>query len=102
VLEKLSGSMIAMAFTLEEGRRLTVQHTHSKLSLDAEPRNPAGSGKRTTRAQGLENIAPELQAIIDDENVMARARARAKTLLKTDPARAAAEPFCSAMRPTIG
>jgi len=87
VLEKLSGSMIAMAFTLEEGRRLAVQHTHSKLSLDAELETLQEAAK-DSRAQGLENIAPELQAIIDDENVMARARARAKALLKTDPARA--------------
>lgn len=86
-LEKLSSSMIAMAFTLEEGRRLTVQHTHSKLSLDAELETLQEAAK-DGRAQGIENIAPELQAIIDDENVMTRARTRAKALLKTDSATA--------------
>jgi len=99
VLEKLSGSMIAMAFTLEEGAAFCAAHAQ-QISLDAPSSNPAGSRQRQPRS-GVGNIAPSCMAIIDDENVMARARARRKTLLNQTQPRAAAE-LLLAMRSTIG
>jgi hypothetical protein len=87
VLERFSGQMMAFAFTLEEGRRLVVEHTHSRLSLDAELETLQEAVK-DNRAIGLENISTELQAIVDDPNVMLRARNRAQSLLKSDTASA--------------
>ena len=57
-LMKVVDDLIAVAFTIEEGRRLTVEHEHDRLSLDAE-----------------------LEAIAADEKVMERARLRARQLL---------------------
>ncbi|WP_158748891.1 hypothetical protein [Acidobacterium sp. S8] len=77
---KISDDLIAVAFTLEEGRRLTVEHEHSRLSLDAELESLQDAVK-AGRAQQVQNIAPQLQAIIADEQVMERARSRARQLL---------------------
>lgn len=79
-LNHLADELEAVAFTLEEGERLAIQHEHSRLALDAELetlQEAAGSG----RALELGNIAPQLQAIVDDETVMLRARKRAKALI---------------------
>lgn len=77
---RISDDLIAVAFTLEEGRRLSVQHEHDRLGLDAELQElqEAATGGR---AQELQNIAPQLKAIADDERVMARARQTARQLL---------------------
>jgi hypothetical protein len=80
---KLSDDLIAVAFTLEEGRRLTVEHEHNRLSLDAELEELADAA-RSGRAQQIQNIAPQLETIAADEKVMARARSRARQLLGKD------------------
>jgi hypothetical protein len=82
-LMKLSDDLIAVAFTLEEGRRLAVEHDHDRLSLDAELESLQDAVKGG-RAQQIQNIAPQLQAIADDEKVMERARNRARQLLGSD------------------
>jgi hypothetical protein len=80
---KVSDDLIAVAFTLEEGRRLIVEHEHSRLSLDAELEELQDAAK-SGRAQQIQNIAPQLEAIAADEKVMARARNRARQLLGKD------------------
>jgi hypothetical protein len=82
-LMKLADDLIAVAFTLEEGRRLAVEHEHSRLSLDAELEELQDAVK-SGRALEIQNIAPQLQAIASDEKVMERARSRARQLLGSD------------------
>jgi len=79
-LMKMTEDLIAVAFTLEEGRRLAVEHEHNRLSLDAELEELQDAVK-AGRAQQIQNIAPQLQAIASDEKVLERARTRARQLL---------------------
>jgi hypothetical protein len=79
-LNELADNLMAVAFTLEEGRRLVVQHQHSRLSLDSELEMLEAAVKGG-RALEIENIAPELQSIANDEAVLNRARKRAVALL---------------------
>lgn len=77
---KLADDLIAVAFTLEEGRRLAVEHEHNRLGLDAELQELQDAVK-AGRAQQIQNIAPQLEAIASDEKVLERARMRARQLL---------------------
>lgn len=77
---KVADDLIAVAFTLEEGRRLAVEHDHNRLGLDAELAELQEAVKGG-RAQQIQNIAPQLEAIASDEKVMERARLRARQLL---------------------
>jgi hypothetical protein len=79
-LMKLADDLIAVAFTLEEGQRLAVQHEHDRLSLDAEL-EALQDAVKGGRAQQIQNIAPQLHAIAEDERVLERARTRARQLL---------------------
>ncbi|HTZ90353.1 MAG TPA: hypothetical protein VMA71_08430 [Alloacidobacterium sp.] len=81
-LMNIADDLIAVAFTLEEGRRLTLEHQHNRLSLDAELEELQDAVK-SGRAQQIQNIAPQLEAIAGDENVLERARLRARQLLAT-------------------
>jgi hypothetical protein len=81
VLQRLSDQLISTAYTLEEGRRLDLELKHSRLSLDAEL-EALQDAVRDQRAACLSNIAPQLEAIAEDEAVMQRARARARALLQ--------------------
>jgi len=79
-IEKLTTIFESIAFTLEEGRRLEVEHKHDRLALDAE------LGELTTavkegRALEVQSIQPVLQEIAEDDLVLERARMRAKKLL---------------------
>lgn len=86
-LNRLADQMEAVAFTLEEGQRLTLQHQHSRLALDAELETLEDAAK-SGRALEIGNIAPQLQSIVEDETVMLRARKRAKGLLDSSGAAA--------------
>lgn len=79
-IQKLTDHFEAMAFTLEEGRKLEVEHQHDRLGLDAELETLA-EAFRDGRAAEVGNIAPQLKAILEDEAVMDRARERARLLL---------------------
>jgi hypothetical protein len=79
-LNRMVDQLEAVAFTLEEGQRITVQHQHSRLALDAELETLEDAA-RNGRALEMQNIAPQLQSIVDDEEILLRARKRAKALL---------------------
>ena len=79
-IQKLTATMESIAFTLEEGRRLAVEHKHDRLGLDAELAVLSAAVK-DGRALEIENIRPELEAIIEDETVLERARLIAKKML---------------------
>jgi hypothetical protein len=79
-IQKLADQLESVAMTLEYGRRLEVEHQHNRLGLDAELEFLADAVK-DGQALEIENIAPTLQSIVDDETVMNRARQRAKVML---------------------
>lgn len=79
-LQQMTDRLGAVAFTLEEGRRLDVEIRHDRLGLDAELAS-LQDAFRDHRATDLPNIADQLQAIADDQSVMDRARKRALALL---------------------
>jgi hypothetical protein len=79
-LNQLADNLMAIAYTLYEGNRLALEHTHSRLSLDSELQTLQDAVK-DHRALEIENIAPELQSIATDPAVMNRARNRARALL---------------------
>lgn len=80
VLQKLSDDLGSVALTLEFGRRLDVEVRHDRLGLDAELES-LQDAVNDRRAADLPNIATELQAIAEDQDVMQRARKRALALL---------------------
>ncbi len=83
-LMRLAESFIAMAYTLEEGRRLRLEYLHDRLSLDAELETLTVAAK-SGNALEFQNIAPDLKSIAEDPAVMKRAQARAAALLAIAP-----------------
>ncbi|HVT99414.1 MAG TPA: hypothetical protein VHE33_18065 [Acidobacteriaceae bacterium] len=79
-LQRLADDLGAVAYTLEEGRRLALEVRHDRLSLDAELASLQDALK-DHRASDLSNIAEQLHAIADNDQVMDRARKRAQALL---------------------
>jgi hypothetical protein len=75
----------AMALTLDEARKLQMEQRFDRLGLDREMGYLLEQAK-AGQAQGLENIAPVLQAIVADESLLERVRVRAKTLLQMSEA----------------
>jgi hypothetical protein len=84
-LQRISDQLAAVAFTIEEGRRLDVEVRHDRLGLDAELETLQDAFK-DHRASDLSNIADELHAIADNQQVMDRARKRALALLSQSEA----------------
>lgn len=80
-IQTLTEQLQAVAQTLEEGRRLEVEHLHDRLGLDAEL-------EALTRlvAEGhaveIGNIAPQLRELANDPAVLDRVRRRARLLLE--------------------
>jgi hypothetical protein len=79
-LNQLAADLMAIAYTIDEGRRLATEHVHSRLSLDAEL-EALQDALKDRRALEIENISSELESIANDEAVMNRARNRARALL---------------------
>jgi hypothetical protein len=79
-INQATAELMNVAYTLSEGTRLEAEHVHDRLSLDGEL-EALQDAAREHRALGLENIAPELQSIAEDDAVMERARTRARALL---------------------
>ena len=83
-LQWITTQMIGLSATLEEGRRLKVEHEHGRLALDAELET-LETMVHDGQATEVQNIAPVLQEIVADEAVMVRARRRAQALLDSSP-----------------
>ena len=79
-LQRITDDLGAVAYTLEEGRRLGVEALHDRLGLDAELSDLQDAFK-DHRASDLSSIADELRAIAENQQVMERARKRAVSLL---------------------
>ena len=80
-LNQMASDLTAVAYTLQIGDRLKLEHRHDRLSLNSELEALQNAAK-DHQALELENIAPELQAIADDDAVMNLARNRARALLR--------------------
>jgi hypothetical protein len=79
-IQKVTSIFESIALTLEEGRRLAVEHKHDRLALDAELGFLLNAVKEG-RAMEVQTIQPVLEEIADDEAVLDRARTRARKLL---------------------
>jgi hypothetical protein len=79
-VEMVGDTFIAIAYTLDEGRRLEFLHRYDRLGLDAEM---AGLAQQIDEGRALEvaTISQTLAAIADDTAVMQRVRLRATKML---------------------
>ena len=74
----------AIAFTMDEGRKLDFLHRYDRLGLYSEMDTLIHEVEEK-RAMELENISPSLTAIVADEALMQRVREKAaKLLAQTD------------------
>ena len=79
-IQKVTDMLMAVAFTLDEGRKLQLLHTYDRLGLDAEMEILAGEVKEG-RASELANIGDVLRSIMNDRELIERVRTRAYKLL---------------------
>ncbi len=77
----LTDTFLAIAFTLDEGRKLEFLHRYDRLGLDAETITLVEEVD-AGHAIELETISPTLTAIAGDTAVMQRVRLRAAKLLE--------------------
>ncbi|GGA62624.1 hypothetical protein GCM10011507_12720 [Edaphobacter acidisoli] len=80
-ITSLTNTFLAIAFTLDEGRRLAFLHRFDRLGLDAEINTLADQAK-SGGALELGTIAPTLSSIASDDQVMERVRVRASRMLE--------------------
>jgi hypothetical protein len=80
-VDTLTDTFLAIAFTMDEGRKLEFLHRYDRLGLDAEM---ISFGQEVTAGRALELglIAPTLAAIADDTAVIQRVRLRAQKMLE--------------------
>jgi hypothetical protein len=74
-------TFLAIAYTIDEGRRLEFLHRYDRLGLDAEMISLAQEVE-AGRALELGTISPALAAIADDTAVIQRVRLKAQKMLE--------------------
>lgn len=84
-IEELTGILQGIACTLDQGGLLTIEHAHTPLALDTGLDDLAQMAQQG-QALELENIAPVLTAIAEDEHVIERDQRLARELLSFDKA----------------
>ncbi len=77
----LTDTFLAIAYTLDEGRKLEFLHRYDRLGLDEEM-NFLTQEVQEGRALELGNISPTLAAIADDTAVIQRVGLRAAKMLE--------------------
>jgi len=70
-----------IAFTLQQGDKLKHDHRFDHLGLDADLDALLAAAKDGTVIE-VQNIAPVLQSIVDDDEIMSPSRRKAKSLLE--------------------
>lgn len=70
-----------IAFALQEGDKLKHDHRFDHLGLDADLDALLAAAKNGSVIE-LQNIAPVLQSIVDDDEIMSPSRRKAKSLLE--------------------
>ncbi len=81
IVGTLTDTYLAIAYTIDEGRRLEFLHRYDRLGLDAEMIS-FGQELEAGRALELGTISPALAAIADDSAVIQRVRLRAAKMLE--------------------
>ena len=89
-LNAVADTFIAIAEMMQAGERLSQKHRYDRLGLDAEIDSLVEEVK-SGRAADVMNIAPVLQAIVDDERLMERVQRKAARLLQDAGAAPAAD-----------
>ena len=79
-VDTLTNTFLAIAYTIDEGRRLEFLHRYDRLGLDAEMISFAGE-LDAGRALELGTISPTLAAIADDTALIQRVRLKAQKML---------------------
>jgi hypothetical protein len=80
-VDVLTNTFLAIAYTMDEGRRLEFLHRYDRLGLDAEMIS-FSQELEAGRALELGTISPTLAAIADDTAVIQRVRLRAQKMLE--------------------
>jgi hypothetical protein len=80
-IDTLTNTFLAIAYTMDEGRRLEFLHRYDRLGLDAEMIS-FSQELEAGRALELGTISPTLAAIVDDTAVIQRVRLRAQKMLE--------------------
>jgi hypothetical protein len=80
-VDTLTNTFLAIAYTMDEGRRLEFLHRYDRLGLDAEMIS-FSQELEAGRALELGTISPTLAAIADDTAVIQRVRLRAQKMLE--------------------
>ena len=80
-INAVASTFLEIAFTLQEGDKLKHDHRFDHLGLDADLDAMLAAAKDGSVIE-LQNIAPVLQAIVDDDEIMSPSRRKAKTLLE--------------------
>jgi hypothetical protein len=80
-IDTLTNTFLALAYTMDEGRRLEFLHRYDRLGLDAEMISLSQEAE-AGRALELGTIAPALAAIADDTALIQRVRLRAQKMLE--------------------
>jgi hypothetical protein len=80
-IDTLTNTFLAIAYTIDEGRRLEFLHRYDRLGLDAEMIS-FSQELEAGRALELGTISPTLAVIADDTAVIQRVRLRAQKMLE--------------------
>jgi hypothetical protein len=80
-IDTLTNTFLAIAYTMDEGRRLEFLHRYDRLGLDAEMIS-FSQELEAGRALELGIISPTLAVIADDTAVIQRVRLRAQKMLE--------------------
>jgi hypothetical protein len=80
-ISSLTDTILAIAYTIDEGRKLEFLHRYDRLGLDAEMISFADEFQ-AGRALELGTISPTLASIADDTAVIQRVRLRAQKMLE--------------------
>jgi hypothetical protein len=80
-IDSLTSTIMAITYTMDEGRRLDFLHRYDRLGLDAEMIS-FGQEADAGRALELGTISPTLAAIVDDMAVIQRVRLKAQKMLE--------------------
>jgi hypothetical protein len=81
IVDSLTNIFLAIAYTMDEGRRLEFLHRYDRLGLDAEMIT-FSQEVEAGRALELATISSALAAIVDDTAVIQRVRLKAQKLLE--------------------
>ena len=80
-VDTLTNTFLAIAYTMDEGRKLEFLHRYDRLGLDAEMTN-LSQEVQEGRALELGTISPTLASIADDTALIQRVRLKAAKMLE--------------------